>query len=81
MSRLVLLLLVVVTCLCSCGKRQIKIDRMMERAIDTTAASRKAILSAQLDSVCNAQFDSLVQVAVDSILEKRRSEIEMIIDQ
>jgi len=63
----------------SCGKREVKIDRIMRRAIDTTAASRKAVLRPKLDSICDAQFDSLVQVAVDSILKQRRSEISKII--
>ena len=65
----------------SCGKREVKIDRIMRRSIDTTASSRKAILRPKLDSLCEAQFDSLVQAAVDSILEQRRMEIDKIIKE
>ncbi len=81
MIRVICTMIVCLVCLCSCGKREVKIDRIMRRAIDTTAASRKAVLGPQLDSICEAQFDSLVQSAVDSILQQRRVEIDKIIDK
>jgi len=63
----------------SCGKRTIRLDRTMRKAIDTTSAKQIVILRPILDSLCDMRFDSLVQVAVDSILEKRQLEIKRII--
>ena len=63
----------------SCGKRTIRLDRSLRRAIDTTAAKQIVILRPILDSLCEQRYDSLVMVAVDSIMEKRQLEIKRII--
>ena len=62
----------------SCGKRTIKVDRVMKRTIDTTAAPIKVLLRDELDSLCTVQQDSMVAAAVDSILAVRKVEIEKI---
>lgn len=62
----------------SCGKRTIKVDRVMKRTIDTTAAPIKVLLRDELDSLCIVQRDSMVAAAVDSILAVRKVEIEKI---
>ena len=77
----ILISCLVVSTLCACGKREVKLDRIMKRTIDTTAAPKIVVLKPKLDSLCDARFDSLVQAAVDSILEVRRLEIKKIIDQ
>lgn len=63
----------------SCGKRTIRLDRTLRRAIDTTAAKQMVILRPILDSLCEERYDSLVQAAVDSIMERRQLEIKQII--
>lgn len=62
----------------SCGKRTIRVDRVMQKMIDTTAAPKMVLLRDELDSICDMRKDSLVAAAVDSILSVRRIEIDKI---
>jgi len=62
----------------SCGKRTIKVDRVMKRIIDTTAAPQIVLLRDELDSLCDLRRDSMIAVAVDSIMSVRRLEIQKI---
>ena len=75
-------LLVIAMCvfasLPACGKRTIKIDRAMRKAIDTSAARQIVVLRPEMDSLCAIRTDSLIQAAVDSILGERRTEIQKI---
>jgi len=79
MKRLTLIGFCAIAMLSSCGKREIRLDRSMRRAIDTTAAKQLVIMRPVLDSLCDQRYDNLVKVAVDSILEKRQLEIKRII--
>ena len=79
MKRFAFIGVLAIVMLGSCGKREIRLDRTMRRAIDTTAAKQIVILRPILDSLCEDRYDSLVQIAVDSILKKRQLEIKRII--
>lgn len=78
MRRLAFIGILAMLMLGSCGKRTIRLDRTLRRAIDTTAAKQIVILRPILDSLCEERYDSLVSVAVDSIMEKRQLEIKRI---
>ena len=79
MKHLAFIGILLIIMLGSCGKRTIRLDRSLRRAIDTTAAKQIVILRPILDSLCEQRYDSLVMVAVDSIMEKRQLEIKRII--
>jgi hypothetical protein len=81
MKRLAVIGICAILMLMSCGKRTIRLDRTLRRAIESTSAKEIVILRPILDSLCEARYDSLVQVAVDSIMEKRQLEIKQIIDE
>ena len=62
----------------ACAKRKVKVDRVMRKIIDTTAAPQKVLLREQLDSICEIKQDSMVAAAVDSILKVRNFEVQKI---
>jgi len=78
MRQLVLIGLLVLLTAMSCGKRTVKVDRVMKKIIDTTSAPIKVLLREELDSICAVQQDSMVAAAVDSILAVRQVEIQKI---
>ena len=78
MRRLAFIGVIVVLLAPACAKRTVKVDRVMRKIIDTTAAPQKVLLRNELDSICKVQQDSLVAVAVDSILKVRNFEIQKI---
>ncbi len=78
MRHLVLIGLLALLTMMSCGKRTVKVDRVMKKIIDTTSAPIKVVLRDELDSLCTIRQDSMVAAAVDSILAVRRAEIEKI---
>lgn len=78
MRHLVLIGLLAMLTAMSCGKRTVKVDRVMKKIIDTTSAPIKVLLREELDSLCTVRQDSMVAAAVDSILAVRQAEIQKI---